>query len=415
MRFSFGPFTLDAASRSLAFRGHIRQLSEKIFQVLLLLVQARGETVKKETFFDNVWPGEYVHEANLTQHVFMLRAILKEYDKDAAYVLTVSGRGYRLGAEVREDTKPASAPRSLPADESAALQLCCAGNQLLEKRSLPSIRLAERYFEEALTLHDRYRAAFIGLARAQALLGEYMYASPVEAFSNAKDLIARALAVDPQSADAYALQSELALFADWDFTVARETLNAAFALDPDSMLVCQNRVWLSVCSGDFDAALYQVRDAMQRAPFTLALLYLLGRVLVHRGEYRAARRSLASVLEIDPSFVLAKEWLALSLLFEGRPDACLLQLNTSRDKNARDLSYLEGRALAETGEKTAARSLLSGMCTHGRESYVPSWYLACIEAGLGMKSEATEHLEIATSSREIPALFSRMLPMFTSL
>lgn len=415
MTFSFGQFTLNPASRSLACRGHVRELSEKLFLVLLLLVRARGETVSKQTFFDAVWSGQDVSDSTLVQHIYMLRAILKEYDAERPYILTVNSRGYRFAADVH--LAETALPRSnRPHDDDAAvIPLCCIGNQLLEKRSPSSIHLAQRYFEEALALKQQHAPALLGQARGHALLGEYMYVPPAAAFSQAKALIADALAIDPQSADGYALHAEIALFSDWDFSRAHEMLLAALDLDPDSLLARQNLVWLSLCAGDFDAALARVHDAMQRFPFTLALLYLLGRVQVHRGDYQAARRSFASILEIDSSFVLAIEWLALALLFDGRPDDCLRQLRDRRDTTARDLLYLEARALAESGDKNGAQSVLHEMRTHRKEAYVPTWYIACVEAGLGMKSEATEHLEMATSSREIPALFSSGLPMFTDL
>jgi len=388
--------------------GRMCRLPEKLFRVLLLLVQARGTTVDKGTFFSQVWPDDETSDSNLAQHIFMLRNVLKEYDDRHPYILSVSGRGYRLAAEVRAG----QARPPLNDADAELVRLCSIGNHLLEKRTAATIHLAQHHFEEALALDEEYAPALLGLARACALLAEYMYSAPADAFEQSKAMLTRTLALYPQLADAHALLSEVAIFADWDIVAARNSLSTALDLDPESPLVRQNLVWFNLCTGDIDEALCQCYRAMQNAPSSLALLYLLGRVLVHRGTYKAAKKCFSGVLEVDADFSLAKEWLGLASLFDGKPDACLADISHLSATEDRDLSYLTARASAECGREDAARAVLAQMRARQTKAYVPSWYLACVETALGMTSEATSHLKNAAQSREIPVLFSRSLPMF---
>ncbi|MBV8726217.1 MAG: tetratricopeptide repeat protein [Candidatus Eremiobacteraeota bacterium] len=373
-----------------------------------MLVQARGETVNKETFFSQVWPAEETCEGNLAQHIFMLRNILQKYDSRHPYILTVSGHGYRLGADVRDG----HAFTMFSDADSELLRLCLIGNHLLEKRSSATIGLAQQHFEDALRINEEYAPALIGLARARALVAEYMYALPAAGFEDAKEILTRTLALHPNSGNAHALLSEIALFADWDVAAAENALSAALELDSESPLARANVVWFNLCKGDIDEALRQCHRAMQRSPSSLALLYLLGRVLVHRGDYKAAQKCFADVLETDTDFVLAKEWLGLALLFDGDPAACISEVRNLNTNEDRDLSYLMARASAEAGHAGDARAVLSSMRLRQSDEYIPSWYLACVETALGMTSEATEHLKSAAQSREVPVLFVRSLPMF---
>ena len=100
--YEFGPFRVDP-DRSLLLRGEESvALTPKAFETLLVLVQRRQETVSKDTLLKTVWPDTFVEEANLTQHVSMLRKALGETPQDRRYIMTVPGRGYRFVARVRQ-------------------------------------------------------------------------------------------------------------------------------------------------------------------------------------------------------------------------------------------------------------------------------------------------------------------------
>jgi DNA-binding winged helix-turn-helix (wHTH) protein len=98
--YRFGPYLLDVNRRTLFAGSQARPIPEKLFQLLVLLLEADGGIVRKQTFFARVWPEEIASEANLTQHIFMLRQMLGERASDNAYVITVAGKGYRLAMPV---------------------------------------------------------------------------------------------------------------------------------------------------------------------------------------------------------------------------------------------------------------------------------------------------------------------------
>lgn len=98
--YRFGGFLLDVRRCLLIHGQESRPLSEKLFLVLLLLLEADGRLVKKEEFFSRIWSDETASEANLAQHVFMLRSLLGESARDHTHIITVPGLGYRLGFPV---------------------------------------------------------------------------------------------------------------------------------------------------------------------------------------------------------------------------------------------------------------------------------------------------------------------------
>ena len=101
MFYRFGPFLVDATSRTVHLGTNKQALPEKVFQILVVLLEAEGGFVSRERFFDVIWPDDIApSDANLSQHVFLLRRILVQCGGTKEYILTASGRGYRIGVAV---------------------------------------------------------------------------------------------------------------------------------------------------------------------------------------------------------------------------------------------------------------------------------------------------------------------------
>src|SRR5262245_11357191 len=105
--YTFGPYVLDVADRSLKRAGAAIPLTPKQFDLLVALVQNAGRLVEKDALLKKVWPDVAVEEGNLTKGVFGLRQLL-ESDVESPYIETIPKRGYRFVATVT--TEDAAAP-----------------------------------------------------------------------------------------------------------------------------------------------------------------------------------------------------------------------------------------------------------------------------------------------------------------
>ncbi len=116
----FGPFRIDPDERVLSRDQQPVPLSPKAFDLLLVLVQRGGQVVTKDELMALLWPGTFVEESNIGQHVFQLRKALGENAQDPAYIVTVPGRGYRFVGDVRPARKSNGAAAAQPALFSAS-------------------------------------------------------------------------------------------------------------------------------------------------------------------------------------------------------------------------------------------------------------------------------------------------------
>ncbi len=100
--YEFGPFRLDAGERVLLRGPNLVPLTPKVFDILLALVERGGHIVEKDDLMKRVWPDSFVEEGNLTQNISLLRKALGESPGGLQFIETVSRRGYRFVAAIRE-------------------------------------------------------------------------------------------------------------------------------------------------------------------------------------------------------------------------------------------------------------------------------------------------------------------------
>src|SRR5882672_2746928 len=93
----FGRCRLAPHRRELLVDGVPAELGHRAFEILLVLVEARGDLVTKDEILERVWPGLVVEDNTLQVHISALRRAL---GPDRDLLKTLSGRGYRFVAEV---------------------------------------------------------------------------------------------------------------------------------------------------------------------------------------------------------------------------------------------------------------------------------------------------------------------------
>jgi TolB-like protein/DNA-binding winged helix-turn-helix (wHTH) protein/Tfp pilus assembly protein PilF len=112
----FGRFRLLPHRRELRADGVAVELGSRAFDILMVLIEARGALVSKDEFLSRVWPDTVVEENNLVVQISALRKALGE-DRD--FIRTVSGRGYRFVAEIRTSVAASDAETRVDGDAAA--------------------------------------------------------------------------------------------------------------------------------------------------------------------------------------------------------------------------------------------------------------------------------------------------------
>ena len=95
-----GPFLLDRGQLRCYLDGELVRLTSTEFKILLALVDGGGDTVTRESLFENIWgTAEKCSSRTLDTHVMRLREKLGE---DGDRIKNVRGKGYRYDPNRKE-------------------------------------------------------------------------------------------------------------------------------------------------------------------------------------------------------------------------------------------------------------------------------------------------------------------------
>lgn len=87
---------LNTVTQTLTVEGKAVSVTEKEFQLLRLLVENKGITLKKDYLFNSVWGSDSESEPQtLTVHIKWLREKTEKNPKKPEHIITVWGTGYR--------------------------------------------------------------------------------------------------------------------------------------------------------------------------------------------------------------------------------------------------------------------------------------------------------------------------------
>lgn len=91
-----GDISIDTEAKQVLLHHEQVALTVKEYELLLLLAQNPGKTLRKEYLFDRIWGADSFSEnQTLTVHIKMLRDKIEEDPKKPRRILTVWGVGYR--------------------------------------------------------------------------------------------------------------------------------------------------------------------------------------------------------------------------------------------------------------------------------------------------------------------------------
>jgi DNA-binding winged helix-turn-helix (wHTH) protein len=127
-RYRFSEFILSPRRRMLVRNGREQPLIPRYFDLLVFLIERRGEAVHRRDIFDRIWTDVVVSDSALSQAIRTIRRVLDDDPREPRFVRTVPRHGYRfVFADVVEEddegewqTAEQTPPRDGPRPEPVA-------------------------------------------------------------------------------------------------------------------------------------------------------------------------------------------------------------------------------------------------------------------------------------------------------
>ncbi len=228
-----------------------------------------------------------------------------------AIVAVLPGRIAEAGAELS---------RRKPPESLTAFDYLLRGNHVLARRG-DSIRKALEYYHAAIAIDPDFAAAFAGIAIAEGLsvwdLSTYNDSPLERAYAAAK----RALELDPSDYRSHAAYGS-AMRQLGKHVIARQHLQQAMALNPNSTSVLGDWAMLQAYTGDPKGAIETYHRAVRLDPFSQENVRkeVLAEAYYMLGKYRESIEVLDSMLKL-PIFYVHQQ-IAIAYAQLGEREAC---------------------------------------------------------------------------------------------
>jgi cholera toxin transcriptional activator len=142
--FRFGLYEADAVTGELRKGGRKMRIQEQPFQVLLMLLEKRGELLTREEIRQRLWPADTFvdFDHGLNTAVNKLRDALGDSAANPRFIETLAKRGYRfiapLEAAADTATSPPAQENNAPSAPAAANRWTVAESLLTQPHELPA-------------------------------------------------------------------------------------------------------------------------------------------------------------------------------------------------------------------------------------------------------------------------------------
>jgi TolB-like protein/class 3 adenylate cyclase/Tfp pilus assembly protein PilF len=281
-----------------------------------------------------------------------------------------------------------------PTANPEAYQLYLKGRFFWNKRTGEDLKTALDYFQKAVAADPNYANAYAGEADACLLIPLFSAGTPKEYFPKAKAAAQHAIELDETSAEGHAALGQLLSF-DLDFTGSEKEFQRAIELNPNYATAHHwygNTFLANV--GRFDEAVAEGKRAVELDPLSLIINADLGSTLMWARRYDEAIAQQRRTLALDGNFYYAHWNLGEALYYKGDVAGAIAEYEKARslEEDPEALGLL-GQAYAKTGKKEEALKILAELNEVARRDYVRPELFAIIYIGLGDKSKAIQYLE----------------------
>jgi serine/threonine-protein kinase len=331
-------------------------------------------------------------------------AVQDEIEKAVAATLRLPG--------VADSAPPVQTTTSL-----AAYDAYLAGRYLLEQRASGTAPRAIDYLTRAIRLDTNFAYAYAALAEAYLRRGDAEALPPLVAVPMAKAAAVRALELDRTLAEAHATLGTIRFGHDRDWHGAEAEFRRAIALEPASPEAYQAYSRYLLAIGRIDESRDASEQALKLSPLSPLVMQHLGWHYFHARQYGRAREAFWRAIEMDSSAWRPHLDLALvELAMENFSEAeARLRIPLQVASERAEVQVALGQVYAGSDRRDEAKTVLQQLRQGAEQRYISPYLIACLQASLGMRTQAFALLDRAVRERSELVAYIRIDPRIDTL
>lgn len=368
--------------------------------------------IARELGVDGIVEGSVVHSgsrvritAQLIRGTTDTHLWADSFDRDARDVLSLQTDVARaITEQIRVATTPAEQQRMSPGQavnaeahpNVEAYNAYLKGKYFYWRSNNANLLKAIAYYEQASKLDPDYALAWVGLAEAYVRQADAGYVPAEEGYNRGRAAAQRALALDPNLAEAYMAIGYIKTAYDWDWVGADASYRRALALQPGNAAVIGSAALLAGTVGRLAEATALVRRSLELNPLHAPSHLAVGFDAFSNGRPGEAVAPTRKALELDPNLPFAHVLLGFVSLEQGRPQEGLAEIERESERPLR----LYGEAVAYHALGNKKRSDLALAAFIADYQSVDAFQIAEVYAYRGESNEAFAWLDRAYAQHD---------------
>ena len=246
--------------------------------------------------------------------------------------------------------------------DAEAHQLRLQGRHLFQRGNRRDRETAIEYFRRALAIDDRFAAAWADLALAlfwRAAMGGLHEGDKdyLRGFAEAREAADRALALEPDLAEAHLAMAFILGSVSWDRAASERAFRRALELAPGDAEVLRSVALNRLVCGEFEEARRLAQRAIDLDPLNNAGFQMRARILLYSGRLEEAEEAFRKTIELNPQSTAARGWICWIQLVQGRLGEAQAMADSLEEKDYHDLLHVYVRW--SQGRHDEARRLLA--------------------------------------------------------
>jgi len=245
-------------------------------------------------------------------------------------------------------------------------------------------------YNHAIELDPKYALAYTGIADYYNWLGVFGIRPFAECAAAAKKAAAKAVDLDPDSAEAYSALGFATVCLDFDWAVAEGEHRRAIEINHNYATAHHWYGFHLVMSGRFDDAIREMLRARELDPLSPSIMQGLGWSYYHARRFEESITTYRNMLEAVPDFSYGLITFSWTLRHAGDPDEAVRVAEKALDVSSGGQIFVAGlgAAYAAAGRAEDARAALQRLDEMSARSYVSPYHRALIHLHLGEHEEA---------------------------
>jgi TolB-like protein len=269
------------------------------------------------------------------------------------------------------------------------------------------LRKGLEYFQQAIGRDPNFAAAHAGVADSYSLLAMYGYVRARDVMLQARAAAERALALDPDMAEAHTALAYVTFFSDRDPAAALAGYERSMRLKPSLVTAY---TWAASAVGALQshaACVPFAQKAAQLEPLSLAAQVVYAWTLIFSGQMDRAVERATRAVELQPASFLPYWVLGPALIGAGRREEGVSALRRCAELSGQLPWMLAalGCGLAFVGQTDEARQLLATLLRRAATEYVCSYPVAMLQAHLSDEAAALTWLDRAIEDGDLGLSF----------